>query len=815
MRKFFTLFFLIAAYFTGVAQTGKGRVAGTLTDGQGRALEAATLSLLRGQDSSLVKVALSDKSGKFSFEEVAFGNYLVSASALGHEKAFSSPFALTEANASVVLATLGLQAQAKTAAGVVVTARRPLVEQKIDRTVVNVEASVTNVGSSALDVLEKSPGLSVDKDGNISLKGKAGVIVLVDGRPTQLSGPDLANLLRNMQAAQLDQIEIMTNPPARFDAAGNAGVINIKTKKNKQFGYNGAVNLGYSQGRYPRHNESVNFNYRQGKWNLFTNFGYSDTKRFQDLYIQRNFRDPDSKLLLSYFDQQARMINRYASLNGKLGVDFFAGPKTTLGMSLTGFHNPAEFLNRNTTDITNEGGLGSQTRALTSSEEIWQNLGANLNFRRVIDSTGRELTGDLDYLAYSSRSNMNMINAYFNAWGNALQKADTLMGALPQDISIYSGKLDYLHPLKKDTRFEAGIKSSWVQTDNNARYDSMQYGKVIPDLGRSNHFIYEEMINAAYVNLSGPLSKKLNGQLGLRLENTIARGNQLTTDTQFTRRYTQLFPTAFLQYKMNEQHNLALNYGRRIRRPNYESLNPFIEFLDRYTYQQGNPDLKPQFSHNIELSHTFKSYLTATLNYTRTTDIIQQVMEQNESTNETFVRRANIASERQYGLALSFNKPLNKWWTSSIYVNGFNNRSEGTVDSSYVAVSAYTIMINGSQQFKLGKTTSAEVSGFYRTGGLDGVLGFKPMGMVSVGFSQQVLKNKGSIRLNVRDLFFTQRFRAVIKYGNVDTQFQSINDSRTVNLSFTYRFSKGKMNGGPKRRASSANDEQNRVGVGN
>src|SRR6476659_9224936 len=185
---------------------------------------------------------------------------------------------------------------------VIVTAKKPLVEQRIDRTIINVDASPTNVGSSALEVLEKSPGISVDKDGNISLKGKQGVLVLVDGRPTQLGGSDLANLLRSMNANQLDQVEIMTNPPAKYDAAGNAGVINIKTKKNKQFGYNGAISLSYGQGKYPKYNEGFNFNYRKGKFNLFTNLSHNYRKSYGHLDIQRNFRIKDTKEIKSFFD---------------------------------------------------------------------------------------------------------------------------------------------------------------------------------------------------------------------------------------------------------------------------------------------------------------------------------------------------------------------------------------------------------------------------------------------------------------------------------------------------------------------------------
>src|SRR6186713_2283835 len=246
---------------------------------------------------------------------------------------------------------LSSKAQTKNLKEVTVVSRRPLVEQKIDRTVVNVEASVTNVGSSALEVLEKSPGITVDRDGNISLKGKEGVIVLIDNRPTYLSGPDLANLLRSMQASQLDQIEIMTNPPARFDAAGNAGVINIKTKKNKQFGYNGSATVGYGQWKYPKFNESVNFNYRQNKVNFFTNLGHNYGESFGVLNIKRNFREKDTKGLISSFDQETKRKSNSNTFNGKVGMDYFAGKNTTFGIVVTGFTSDQNRTNNTYTDI--------------------------------------------------------------------------------------------------------------------------------------------------------------------------------------------------------------------------------------------------------------------------------------------------------------------------------------------------------------------------------------------------------------------------------------------------------------------------------
>lgn len=831
MKKFFSLLAAMSIAIGSFAQSG-GKVTGSIKDGGNqKIIDAASVSLLRAKDSALLKTAVTDKDGNFSFENLKDGNYLVMATSVGHSKVYSRSFSISAGSQPVSLEVMQLVPASKNLQEVSVSSKKPLIERKLDRTIVNVEASITNAGNTALEVLEKSPGVTVDKDGNISLKGKSGVVIYIDGRPSYLSGQDLANMLRNMTANQLEQIEIMTNPPAKYDAAGNAGVINIKTKKNKQFGYNGSITSGYTQGRYARFNESFSFNYRNSKVNFFSNLNYNRNHRGEELYITRNFRDEGTKQITSIFDQRSNMENQRHYYNAKIGADFFVSKKTTLGVVLNGFYNPSTWESVTNTDIYNPNYvLTSKAVAVTSNEEKWKNFSGNLNFRTVLDSAGQEISGDLDYIKYNSSSTQPLTSYYYDNSGNLTKAPELLLGDLPTDINIYSGKVDYSKPLKKGAKFEAGIKSSYVKTDNNARYDSVKANNyMVLDSARTNHFIYDENINAAYVNYSRPLGKKWSAQLGLRLENTNANGiskgytynKQLNkfeyTETKFRRSYSQLFPTVYIQYSANEKNQFVLNYGRRIQRPDYEDMNPFVHFLDRYTFEQGNPNLSPQFAHNIELSHTYKGFLNTTVNYTNTTDIIQQVLEQRDQNgeHETFIKRANIASSQQVGLAVSANKSINKWWSMNVYSNVYNNHFKGTVGTEPISIGVTTFLIQMQHQFKWGKGWSAEVSGFYRSKGLEGVIYIKPIVQANAGFGKQVLKNKGTIRLSVRDIFAGGVFKGYSKYGTVDAQFRNVNDSRAVSLSFTYRFNKGKLKATSSRRTSGANDEQNRVKTGN
>lgn len=815
---------LLTFQFSSFAQT-ISKVKGEVKDQNQQPASGITVSLLKSTDSSLVKAAITDKTGGYLFEAVKEGAYFVGITAVGFQKTMSGLIEVKEGT-EVSVPSFNLLPQAKGLGEVVVTAKKPMFEQKPDKMVVNVEASPTNAGANALEILEKSPGVSVDRDGNISLKGKAGVQVFIDGKPAYLSGADLANYLRNMQGTQLDQIEIMTNPPAKYDAAGNSGIINIRTKKTKQMGYNIMATLGYSQGVYASNNQNVNFNYRKNNLNLFGTLSRNERNSFQELSIQRKFMEATTKEVKSLFDQVSLMRQWNSSNNAKIGADYYLTKKTTIGATVNGFYNPGNFTNNSNIDIADPNGvIDSKANGFSKSTSRWKHFGSNLNFRHVFDSTGKELSADVDYLKYDVTSTQNLYNKYFDASGTPTNIPDNLLGNLPQMISIYTGKADYMQPLKKGARFEAGIKTSFVETDNNAVYDTLRNGNMILDSARSNHFIYTENINAAYVNFSKPFSKKFSAQFGLRLENTTARGNSKGLafnstsekferfDSTFTLNYTQLFPTVFLQYTASESNSFILNYGRRIRRPDYENLNPFVEFLDRYTFEQGNPNLRPQFSHNIELSHTFKGFLTTTLNYTKTNNIIQQVIEQNEETNESFVKQANIADQRQYGVAVSAFKQI-KGFSGNVYVNVFNNELTGIVNNTMVTIGATTAMFNGSVSYKFKKGLTTEVSGFYRTAGVEGVFRIGGFGMMNLGASMPVFKTKGTIRLNVRDVLWSQRIKGESKFGNIDANFQNYRDSRVATITFSYRLAKGKLNNNTRRKASGAADEQNRVKTG-
>lgn len=801
--------YCITALHAQQGATLKGKV----QDPTGQPVEAATITLFENISKKLIKIGTTDKQGNFEIIQLPAAILSVQISAIGYESYNSSEVKLSE-NAIQELPLIQLKAAEKSLQAVTVTARKPMVEVKADKTVVNVDAFISNAGGTALDVLEKAPGVSVDRDGNISLKGKQGVIVLVDGKQTYLSGQDLANLLRNTPSNQLETVEIMTQPSAKYDASGNSGIINIRTKKGRQNGFNGSINFGFVQGVYPKSPNSININYKKNKVTLFSTLSYSYWAGFNDLELIRKFSPKANETNGSVFDQTSNGKFHNYNLSLRTGMEYSIDKNTTIGFQVNGTYNPREFKGNSVALIYN-GGTNPESSNVASSmnKDTWKNFGSNVNFRKRLDTTGRELTADLDFIWYGTNALQTSDNFTFQFPQNSLADSFLLRGDLPSDIRIYSFKTDYVHPLNKTSKLEAGLKSSYVTTDNDAAFRIWDHqGKDwVKDLTRSNQFIYEENINAAYVNYNKEF-KKWALQTGLRLEHTYAKGKQLVNDERFIRNYVQLFPTIFASYKLNEKNTLTANYGRRIERPNYQDMNPFQFFLDQYTFRMGNPNLQPQFTHNIELSHNYKGILNTTLNYTRTTDVMNDILKQNDTTKVTFQTKENIATRRNIGIAISYNQPLTKWWTVSLYGNLFNNYFEGFVNNTPLDASITSFMGNVNNQFKFAKTWGAELSGFYRTKMQEGGLIIaKPMGMFSFGLSKQVLKSKGTIKLSVTDPFYVMRFSGYTQFGNIDTRINARWDNRRVALNFSYRF--GKANGGPqRRRTGSATDEQNRVG---
>lgn len=775
-------------------------------------LAGATVQLLN-PDSSLLKMQVTGLSGIAEFSDISGNDFILLASHLGFQSEYRSITNPQQKLDSII--TLTLKAEIATLKDVVITSRKPFVEFAPDKTVVNVEAGITNAGTSIMDVLERSPGVTVGRDGTISMKGKAQVMVLIDGKQTQLTGADLQAYLTGISASQVDVIELIDNPGAKYDAAGNAGIINIRTKKLRQKGFNGSLSVGLGQGVYPKSNSSLNLNYRNGKVNLFLNYGNRIGKEMMEMYALRKYFDGNGNdsLLLQQPNSTKTNINAH---NIKAGLDFFASARTTLGLVFTGSYLDRETKSYSTIDWMSPSYVIDSTINTWGTRHVdFKRSGVNFNVKHVLQNKD-ELSADIDFNRFDIKGGQ-FFQTQLKTPGSVVQAT---RGDVPSALKIFTAKLDYSKRFK-NYLWETGMKTASTSTDNVADYFFSDGLNWYDDLSRSNHFLYNENISSVYSSLSTEKGK-WQWQLGLRYENTNYKANQLGNavikDSAFRRNYGNLFPSGFVSYKLDSNHSFTFRTGRRIDRPQFQNLNPFLITINKYTFEGGNPFIRPQFTWNFELMHAFKQMLTTSISYSYLKDYFSQIFvidsnSSNVNKNTMIYTRGNVGSFQNLGATATLQLPVSKWW-NLVGVAVYNYKIIKGVVWTPLEARVHQLNVSLNNQFQFKKGWAAELSGYYQTNSqIDLQESLTPQGEMGFGVSKQVLKGSGSLRLNVRDLFYTQNYSGYSLFQNSDEPFRVKWDSRVIRLTFTWRFGKALK---PIRRSSGgAAEETERVGTGN
>lgn len=817
MRDLLLRFSLAIVVFLlcAVPAIGQRRLEGEVRGTGQMPLADATVYLLRVADSTVLRTALTEADGRFSFEGLGADTVFVALQHAGYVPFYGKALDLGAEPELVRLPLLEMEVEGESKLPTVeLVAKLPLVEHRIDRTIVNVDAMLTVSGGSAMDALERSPGVSVDQNGTIKLKGRGGVLVLIDDKPTYMSGTDLENYLRGLPASTLKQIELMPNPPAKYDAAGGGGVIVLRTKKNNVKGINGSISLAYRQGRYVKTGNSFNLNYRRNRFNLFSNFSYSDNTNFQDLYIDRNYLEDDGSPA-SFFRQRSYIKSRGQVPNGKVGIDYYVSDKTTIGVVANGFIEKGKNWTDNTSRVLDASEtLNQVVYADNDADRNFRNGALNLNFRHQFDSSGRSLTFDADHVAYTNVGNSVFKNTVYSPGGDLLY-SDRLDGELPSEIRIYAAKTDYEQTLPKGVILGAGLKVVQTNTDNAVFYErTIGSGQPAPDYSISNQFIYKERIGAAYLNLNKEWAR-ISVQAGLRAEATRSTGNQLGNPLNpaqtFKRRYDNLFPTLYLSYKLDSvgNHQVNFQYGKRIDRPFFQDLNPFLSPLDKFTFYSGNPFLKPAFARTMALTYNYKSFFSATLNYNQSRGEINETLEIVDGIY--YSRPGNIGSSTIANLALNANIPITKWYTFNAYSEIGHTRYLSKLYNQKLDAPGDYYYIQGSNQFQFGKGWSGEIGGDMISRFVSAQVTTVRSGSFNLGVKKVILHEKGSLRLSCSDPFYIRQFGGVINNltGTYATYHSQV-DSRVVSLSFNYRF--GKPLGEQRRHdGSSAEGEVGRV----
>lgn len=808
MKPFFKTFVLLFCLVTNSllrAQTPIVDVRIMVLDEQQKPIANATVELRKAGSALLVKAAITSDKGIATFQGNVEGKYVATIIALGYATKNTAVFELPLTQKQL---EVRLEQQTKNLQEVSVSTQKPFVQRSQGKTIVNVDAAVTNAGATVLEVLEKSPGVMVDRNGGISLQGKPSVLVMIDDKLTYLSGTELSNLLGSMSAAQVNQIELITSPSAKYDASGNAGIINIKTKKNRQEGFNGNFLSNIGQGKYLKNNNSLVLNLRSGKINTFLNYGFNYNKNFTSIYAYREYFNPQGAVSAA-LDQPSYLGNIGKNNSLKTGLDFYASAQTTFGLTLSG-----TLVKRKgegdavATWLNAQKQIDSAISTYSGSDFRLQNGGLNVYGRHSINKK-QDIGFDVDYLRYAIDNDQRFQN--IRTGTTAYNQGSR--GDIPSKLKIFSAKADYSLQLGKNAKFEAGLKSSSIHTDNTADYSYFNGTDWAPDLKKSNHFLYEERINSVYSSIEHKLNR-LSYQLGLRYENTNYTGNQLGNAAQqgsnFSKKYEDFFPSGYVSYQADSLNSFSFTAGRRIDRPAYQKLNPFVFIINKYTYQRGNPFFLPQYSWNFELSHSYGQVLTTAISYSGITNYFSQLF-LSEGNDILVYTEGNVGRMHNLGLALTAQLRPFKWWSLTAQSNFNYKKLKGYQNVNYQS-SVKQLQLSVNNQFRINATLNAELSGFYITKARNDLQELlSPTGQVSAGLSKTILKGKGSLKLSARDIFYTQAMEGLTDFPGASEYFILWRDSQVINLGFSYRF--GKPLKAPKRSTGGAGDEVNRAGA--
>ena len=809
MKLRITLTTLLLCMIVSLAMS-QATIVGSIIDDKNEAVSFATVLLNSAADSSMIKGQISDVDGKFNFPQIKEGNYFIEASFVGYERLVAEPFYFNGTE-NKELPKLTMYTSPEQLQEVVVQTERELIEVQPDKTVFNVEGSINAKGNTALELLRKSPGVIVDNNENLLIQGKSGVLVYIDGKRSPLGGEDLAAYLNNLQSDQVDAIEIITNPSAKYDAEGNAGIINIRLVKDKNLGTNGTVNTGFRYGLNPKYNGSINLNNRTKKLNTFGSYSLFTGDYESSFFLTRNLNG-------TFFDQMNNDISNNVNHGFRFGSDFFINNKMTVGFLVSGNRSENDNFSESNTEISEVTDFVVDSLLLATNDQrsTRNNTNFNMNFDYRIGE-GKSLSFDLDYGRFENRSDSFQPNIYMLTDGTTELNNNTFSIITPTDIDIYTAKVDY-ETVFAGGQLGLGLKSTNITTDNTFDFFTIEGEARILDSTQSNNFVYTERVNAAYVSWQKNLSEKVNFMAGLRAEHTHSDGDLTSLqpneedDKPVIRNYLDWFPSAGLTYAVNKLNNVRISYSRRIDRPNYQDLNPFEFRLDELSFRKGNPFLRPQYSNSYGLTHTYKGTLSTSLNYTVISDvstqITQAVADRPDASQLFFV---NLAKQTNLGLTVSYPFSLAKWWNVYATVTGYRLHNSANIEGDIIDLTVNSLNGYAQNTFTLPKGFQMEISGWYNAPAIwEGNWTTDAQWDLSAGVSKQLFKKKGNLKISVSDIFLTNPWGGESTFGALQMTGGGRWESRQVRINFSYAFGNNQVKGA-RRRKTGMEEEAQRV----
>lgn len=791
MKSTSIFFFTLLMYFLGISNLAAAevsKISGSLVDQNNNPIPFVNVALISSNGGGLVDGTVSDEEGRFLIETIKTGEVTLVASSIGYSTFTSEVFELTS-GLEKSMGTLILQDEMTGLDAVTVQSTRPEIIIEPDKTIVNVEGTVMAEGSNVLDVIGRSPGIYVDQDGIINLNGRTGVVVMINDRQTYMSATDLANFLRAMPADNIKSLEVINNPSSRFDAEGSAGVINIILKKNTVDGLFGNVQGGGQYNGQWAPIGGLALNVKKGKWTSNVNVNHNQYAIVNELDIQRNFNVPQGT---SNFSQDSRIQQRDKNWFANGAVNYEVNEMHNLGFNFQASTSNDAANNTSFTEITTPGEensfLSSENDASGHSDRIF----ANLHYAGKLDTLGTKLSADVDFTRMNADSEALLENSYWVGEDFENPQMDQILTLNDMYYTIFTSKVDLVKPVGKNgATLETGLKGSWVRSDNNLDLSrAIADGPFEPD-PNSNQFIYNENVLAAYGSYKGKFSEKVSFQAGLRGEYSDIKGNSVTLGQVNTQEYFNLFPSVFVQHQISEKYQIVYTANRRITRPNYRLLNPFVYYIDPLTSERGNPNLKPQYSNNFEMNHVVNGMYQFTLGYSETEDAFMQVFIQDDESRSTTTFTDNFDKTRNANFRAIVPVQLQEWWGTSNMLQVNYNRFKSQIGDDYLDNSQTSFMVRSQHNLSLPKGFKFEIMGMYlgpQIWGQGEIAGF---GWVDAGINKSIMKDKLSISVNATDIFRTQVIRAKVDFADIDTSFRQYRSNQGIRFTLRWSFAKG------------------------
>jgi outer membrane receptor protein involved in Fe transport len=775
-----------------------GKIVDELTQ---KEMHYANITLIRMKDSTIAGGTITDEKGFFKINKLKPGMYILKVNFIGYER-YTTNVRLTPQNSVLNLGTIKLKPAITQLGEVEIVSEKPIVEFQLDKKIINVDKNIVTTGGNAIDVLRNTPSVEVDIDGNVMLRGSSNVNILIDGKPSTLSSSDKATILEQIPASTIERIEIITNPSAKYDPEGMAGILNIITKKEKRQGINGLVSFNY--GTIKKFGGTFSLNRRLNKTNLFFNYDYRNDDRKGYRNHDRWIYNQDS--LISNIIIRSYRNSNHISNNFKTGIDYNLNNNNTFSIATT-----YRIGNRTGNDSSINKVLNSYNQykqfynRYEESENPNQNLDISLNYKKRFETPNKELTFD----AYYSSGNFDDTEEYSQS--NFIPVFIT-----PEQKSISNNKYqniiiqsDYIYPLGEKTKIDGGIKTMFRTTNNNYNFfnfDTIQLD-FISDVNQTNHFVFSDNIYAIYSTFSHEWDK-ISFQLGLRAEQAFLNGHQKTTNEKFNNNYFNFFPSMHISYNLPNENKLQTSYSRRINRPNPHSLNPFIDKSNPLTWHAGNPELKPEYINSYELSHLKdwkKLSLTSNVFYKWTDNVVSRYRKV-DTTGIITVLPINMSKAESYGLEFTLNsqpiKPL-RIMTSFSYYKTSVFGSDGNNDLTN-SIFSYNAKFNAS--LFLSKNWSLQLNSMFNGPSVMAQATRSSFYTVDLGIRKELLDRKASLSIRLSDVFNTMSFKIKTNDPTIKANMEFKRETRILYVTFTY-----KINEGIKQRERQRQQEMNQI----